>query len=121
MSNEYFAIASLGVLGRLELALGNLKAAGGYLRELPVRLIALGIKDPAVPVWADAIETLIALGELDRPAPTSSITRSMRGNSEARGPWPQRRAVVGSFAAAEGDLAGGSRRLRARPGRVGRA
>ena len=29
----------LGVLGRLELALGNLKAAGEYLRELPARLL----------------------------------------------------------------------------------
>ena len=34
-SNEAFRILTLGVLGRLELALGNLEAAGGYLRELP--------------------------------------------------------------------------------------
>jgi DNA-binding CsgD family transcriptional regulator len=107
MSNEYFAIASLGVLGRLELALGNLEAAGGYLRELPVRLIALGIKDPAVPVWADAIETLIALGELD-PA------RAYLGHYEVharqfQGPWAMAAAARcrGLMTAAEGDLAGG--------------
>ena len=35
MSDRECAILSLGVLGRLELALGNLEAAGGYLRELP--------------------------------------------------------------------------------------
>ncbi len=35
MSDEFFAISSLGVLGRLELALGNLEAAGSLLRDLP--------------------------------------------------------------------------------------
>ena len=35
-------VLNLGVLGRLELALGNLEAAGGYLRELPGRLLARG-------------------------------------------------------------------------------
>ena len=58
--------SSLGVLGRLELALGNLEAAGGYLRELPGRLARRGLNDPTLPVWADAIETLIALGELEQ-------------------------------------------------------
>jgi DNA-binding CsgD family transcriptional regulator len=67
-SIESFAIASLSVLGRLELALGNLGAAGGYLRELPARLLSGGMNDPTPPVWADAIETLIALGELQQAA-----------------------------------------------------
>ena len=62
-ADEFFTIASLGVLGRLELALGNLEAAGGYLRELPGRLLAGGVNDPASPVWADAIEALARLGE----------------------------------------------------------
>jgi ATP/maltotriose-dependent transcriptional regulator MalT len=65
-SNEPFVIAILGVLGRLELALGNLQAAGDYLRGLPGRLLARGLNDPAQPLWADAIETLIALGELEQ-------------------------------------------------------
>ena len=64
-SQEIFAVLSLGVLGRLELALGNLQAAAEYLRELPGRLLAGGHLDPAQPIWADAIETLIALGELE--------------------------------------------------------
>ena len=58
--------STFGVLGRLELALGNLQAAAEHLRDLPGRLLAGGINDPAVPVWADAIETLVALGEIER-------------------------------------------------------
>ena len=63
---EYFVSMSLGALGHLELALGDLEAAAGYLRELPERLLAAGLNDPTLPVWADAIETMIALGELDQ-------------------------------------------------------
>jgi DNA-binding CsgD family transcriptional regulator len=65
-SHEAFLILTLGVLGRLELALGNLQAAGDHLRELPGRMLARGLNDPSQPVWADAIETLIALGELEQ-------------------------------------------------------
>jgi DNA-binding CsgD family transcriptional regulator len=66
MSDEFFEISSVGVLGRLELALGNLEAAGDYLRELPGRLLARGLNEPTAPVWADAIETMVILGELDQ-------------------------------------------------------
>jgi DNA-binding CsgD family transcriptional regulator len=62
--SKFHTIVGLGTLGHLELALGNLGEAGGYLRELPGRLLAGGMNDPTTPVWADAIETLIALGEL---------------------------------------------------------
>jgi DNA-binding CsgD family transcriptional regulator len=65
-SSEAFVIVIHGVLGRLELALGNLRAAGNRLRDLPGRLLARGLNDPTQPVWADAIETLVALGELDQ-------------------------------------------------------
>jgi ATP/maltotriose-dependent transcriptional regulator MalT len=65
-SSRLFGIVSLGVLGRIALALGDLETAGSYLRELPGRLLAGGMNDPMLPVWADAIETLIALGELEQ-------------------------------------------------------
>ena len=52
------------MLGRLELELGNLEAAAGYLRALPGRLLAGGMHDPTPTVWGDAAETLIGLGEL---------------------------------------------------------
>jgi DNA-binding CsgD family transcriptional regulator len=69
IAEEEWSVLTLGALGRLELALGELEAAGGYLRELPARLLSLGYSDPTVPLWADAIETLIALGDLDRALP----------------------------------------------------
>ena len=65
-SLEFFAVFSLGALGRLELARGDVEAAGACLRELPRRLLAGGLNDPTPPVWADAIETLVGLGELER-------------------------------------------------------
>jgi DNA-binding CsgD family transcriptional regulator len=65
ISFEYFVVLCLGVLGRVELALGNLEGAAGYLRDLPGRLLAGGLNDPSQPVWSDAIETLTTLGELE--------------------------------------------------------
>jgi DNA-binding CsgD family transcriptional regulator len=59
-------VFGLGSLGHLELALGNLEAAGDCLRALPGLLLAGGMLDPTLPVWADTIETLIALGELEQ-------------------------------------------------------
>ena len=64
-SNEIFVLIILGVLGRLELALGHLEEAGEYLREVPGRLLAGGARDPTLTVWSDAIETLVTLGEVD--------------------------------------------------------
>ena len=81
------------MLGRLELALGNLEAAGGYLRELPGRLLAGKMNDPTLTVWADAIETLAAWGSSSRHAPTWSSTKQMRGAWGARWPWKARSAA----------------------------
>jgi ATP/maltotriose-dependent transcriptional regulator MalT len=64
--SEFHTMMGLASLGHLELALGNLDAAGSYLRELPERLVAGEMADPTLPVWADAVETLIALAELDK-------------------------------------------------------
>jgi DNA-binding CsgD family transcriptional regulator len=66
VSLEFFSIMSHAALGRLELALGDHRTADGYLRGLPGRLLASGMNDPTLPVWADAIETLVALGELEQ-------------------------------------------------------
>jgi tetratricopeptide (TPR) repeat protein len=84
-SNEFHAILALGVLGRLELALGNLDAAAGYLRELPGRLLAGEMNDPAVTVWPDAIETLISLGQVE-PA-RSYLERYELRARRLGGPW----------------------------------
>jgi DNA-binding CsgD family transcriptional regulator len=67
-SIEMYSIFAEAALGRVELMLGNLELAGDRLRELPARLAAGAMNDPTLPVWADAIETLVGLGELDRAA-----------------------------------------------------
>jgi DNA-binding CsgD family transcriptional regulator len=76
------------------------------LRELPGRLLAGGMNDPTQPVWADAIETLIALGEL-------GLARTYLGSYEEYAerlgsPWALACAwrCRGLLAAAEGDHAG---------------
>ena len=64
-ANEMYEIYSLSALGHLELVLGDLAAAGDCLRHLPTRMAAGGWNDPTNVVVPDAIETLVALGELD--------------------------------------------------------
>jgi DNA-binding CsgD family transcriptional regulator len=103
-SAELFVIVASGVLGRLELALGDLEAAGGRLRELPRRLLDGGMNDPTLTVWEDAIETLVALGELEL---ASEYLEPYELNARRLGSaW----AIVGAarcrglLSAAEGDL-----------------
>ncbi len=105
MSDREWAILSAGVLGRLELALGDLDAALGYVRELPGELLSKGYKDPTAPVWGDAIEILIASGELEQ---ASSYLGEYESNSNrAECPWAVAVAARcrGLLAAAEDDLA----------------
>ena len=103
-SREYYTLVTLGVLGRLELALGNLQAAGEHLRELPGRLLAGGISDPAEPLWSDAIETLVALGETEQ---ARAYLERYEANAKRLGsPWALAAAARcrGLLCAAEGDL-----------------
>jgi DNA-binding CsgD family transcriptional regulator len=100
-----FTTAGIAVLGRLELALGNLEAARGYLRELPGRLAAGGTNDPTNPVWPDAIETLIVVGELEQ---ARSYLDEFEIHAERLGSPLAMEAVFrcrGLFRAAEGDPA----------------
>jgi ATP/maltotriose-dependent transcriptional regulator MalT len=104
MSDEFFAISSQGVLGRLELELGNLDAAVGYLRDLPARLLSRGLNEPTAPVWADAIETLIAVGELE---PARGYLEAYEASSRRLGsPWAMAAAARcrGLLLAADGEL-----------------
>jgi ATP/maltotriose-dependent transcriptional regulator MalT len=112
-SFELFGVMITAVLGRLELALGNLEAAGGYLRELPGRFLAGGVNDPTPPLWADAIETLVALGELEQARaylePYESNAQRL-GSALARAGAARCRGLV---LAAEGDPAAGIAALEA--------
>jgi DNA-binding CsgD family transcriptional regulator len=81
---EWKALA-LGVLGRIELALGNVEAAVGYLREPPGELLSRGYRDPTAPLWADAIEALVAADELEQ---ARRYLESYEENAErAESPW----------------------------------
>jgi DNA-binding CsgD family transcriptional regulator len=104
-SREFFKSTILAVLGHLELALGNVEAAGGYLRTLPAKLLAGGVNDPTLPVWADSIEALIALGDLERAR--SYLDSYELHAQQLRSPFAVAGAARcrGLLAAVEGDLA----------------
>ena len=105
-TNEFFTITALGSLGRVELALGNHQAASGYLSELPQRLHAGGIDDPTIPLWADTIETLTALGELEQAS--GYLTRYDENARRLGSPWAVAAAerCRGLLTAGQGDQAG---------------
>jgi DNA-binding CsgD family transcriptional regulator len=67
--DETYVVHTRAVLGHIELTLGNHDAAVAQLRELPARLLAMGLLDPVdSDVWPDAIEALLAAGERERAA-----------------------------------------------------
>lgn len=105
-SSGLFSIVSLGVLGRIELALGNFEAAGSYLRDLPGQLFAGGMNDPTLTIWADAIETLIALGEVEQAR--TYLEQYELHARQLGSPWALAAAARcrGLLAAAESDLTG---------------
>ncbi len=105
-SSDYIVtLPALGVLGRIELSLGNLRAAGGYLRDLPGLFLKQGWNDPTNPVWADVVETLVALGELD--GARLHLEQYERHSERLGSPWALGGAARcrGLVAAADGDLA----------------
>jgi ATP/maltotriose-dependent transcriptional regulator MalT len=105
-SDEVNVIMAIGVLGRLELVLGNLEAAAGHLRELPARAVAGGLNDPAASFWADAIETLVALAEIEQARAYLDLYQPQAHRLGS--PWAVAAAARcrGLLSAAEGDLAG---------------
>src|SRR5262249_3764565 len=105
MGDQEWKSLALGVLGRVELALGNVDAAAGYLRDPPAELLSRGYRDPAAPRWGDAMEALIAAAELE---PARGYLEAYEESAErAESPWG--RAVAarcrGLLVAREGDLA----------------
>jgi DNA-binding CsgD family transcriptional regulator len=103
-ANEMYEIWTLASLGHLELALGNLTAAGECLRALPERMAAGGWNDPTSLIVPDAIETLVALGELELA--TTYLDHygpfAARSASPIAAMWDAR--CRGLLAGAEGDL-----------------
>ncbi len=106
MSDEVNIFSCSGVLGRLEFVLGNLEAAGAYLRDIPGRALSLGYNDPTAPFWGDAIETLVSLGELDHAR--DYLGPYEQHSARVGDPWAVAVAARsgGLLAAADGDVAG---------------
>jgi DNA-binding CsgD family transcriptional regulator len=85
-NDELPRVYGQGLLGRLELTLGNLEEAGDLLREVPGRLLGWGLLDPTLTFWADATEVLVGLGELDR---ARAVVESYGANAARLGSaWP---------------------------------
>ncbi len=99
-----FRALNLWALGFLELSLGNMAAADRLLRGLPDDLEAMGYVNPGVrPVYADAIETRIAVGDLDV---AHLVERLESRGRELDYPWALATAARcrGLLLAARGDL-----------------
>jgi DNA-binding CsgD family transcriptional regulator len=97
-------LLSQAVLGRIELVAGNLESAGVHFRDLGDQYFAAGVHDPALPLWADIVETLVGLGELGRARVCAG--RHEQAAKAIANPWAAAVAARcrGLIAAAEGDL-----------------
>jgi DNA-binding CsgD family transcriptional regulator len=103
-ADALFPIWNLGVLGHIELALGHFVAAARYLRPLPERLISLGWNDVVDPLWPDAIEALVGLGDLEQAR--VYLEHFEEQGRRSTSPWALATAARchGLLAAAEEDL-----------------
>lgn len=114
--DEEIRMLNVGVLGFLELSLGDFESATRHLRDLPARLTSQGWIEPTVypvyPVWPDAIEALVAKGELEL---ARDYLDQYQERAEAfESPWALAAAARcrGLLAAAEGDLPAAREALR---------
>jgi DNA-binding CsgD family transcriptional regulator len=104
VSDAMFPIWNRSVLGNLELALGNVEAAGEHLRTLPAQMLALGWNDPADNVWPDAIEAVIALRELEQARAYLEQYEERASRSGSRWALATAARCRGLLAAAAGDF-----------------
>ena len=104
IGDEIFAVFNLAALGSVEVGLANHAEAVRHLRELPARLLAMGHRAPGpIDPWPNAIEALIAVGEL-KPARAYlehyEVHAELAASRRALGAASRSRALL---AAAEGD------------------
>jgi DNA-binding CsgD family transcriptional regulator len=103
VSDALFPIWNAAAVGHVELALGHTDEAVQRLGGLPAKLLALGWNDPADSVWPDAIEAVIAAGELDRADSYLASYEALATRSGS--PWALAAAArcAGMLAAARGE------------------
>ena len=104
LADSLFALQSQTVLGFLELSAGRPEAADRRLRELPAWLDSHGWVEPTDFAWTNAIEAMIAIGELDRGRACLERYEQLAERSES--PWALATAARGRslLAIAEGEV-----------------
>jgi DNA-binding CsgD family transcriptional regulator len=104
LGNPTFLGLYQGALGRLEFALGDLDAAAAHFARTPHELELESRNDPTDPVWSDAIETLIACGQVGRARAHLDRREALARRFDA--PWALAAAARGRglLALAEGDV-----------------
>jgi DNA-binding CsgD family transcriptional regulator len=102
--DSLFALQSRTVLGFLELSQGDPAAADRHLRELPRWLDSHGWAEPTDFAWVNAIEALIAIGELDEARACLGRYEHLARRSQS--PWALATAARsgGLLSAAAGDF-----------------
>jgi len=101
---------SLAALGFVELSAGDLNAAAAHLDGVDEIYRQIGLGEPRLFRYqADHIETLVALGQLERAR--SALERLEQQGTPVAKPWVDAMATRcrGLLLAAEGDLAGAER------------
>jgi DNA-binding CsgD family transcriptional regulator len=107
IGEEVYRVLNRSALGFLELSLGNAARADAVLRLLPSRLVELGWDEPSLfPVWPNAIEALIGVGELELAERQLELYTERAERCDS--PWALATAARcrGRLLLAEGDLDG---------------
>jgi DNA-binding CsgD family transcriptional regulator len=104
LTDSLFALQSQTVLGFLALSAGHSETADRQLRKLPAWLDSHGWAEPTDFAWTNAIEAMIAVGELDEARACLERYEQLAGRS--RSPWALATAARGRglLAAAEGEV-----------------
>jgi DNA-binding NarL/FixJ family response regulator len=107
LSDSLFEVQSRTVLGFLELSRGDAAAADRHLRPLPAWLHQHGWNEPTDFARSNAIEAMIAVGELDEARVW--LERYERLAERSTSPWALATAARGRglLFAAEGDIEAG--------------
>jgi DNA-binding CsgD family transcriptional regulator len=107
IGEEVYLVLNRFALGFLELSLGDAAEADTILRPLPPRLVELGWDEPSLfPVWPNAIEALIGVGEHELATEYLALYSERAHRCDC--PWALATAArcQGRLLLAQGDTAG---------------